>query len=102
MKYCPTADMYGDFYTKPTQGGLYKTQRQAIMNLQYNDPDDYKPEGYKTSGSQEFVENNNSNRNEFAAALTGKLKYVCRSRNTLTYGQAVIVVHRRRMSDVCY
>ena len=33
MEYCPTAYMYGGFYTKPTQGGLYKTQCQEIMNL---------------------------------------------------------------------
>ena len=45
MEYYPTADMYGDFYTKPTQGGLYKNQRQAIVNIQHSDPDDYGPEG---------------------------------------------------------
>ena len=45
MEYCPTSDMYGNFYTMPTQGGLYKTQRQAIINIQYKDPNEYGQEG---------------------------------------------------------
>ena len=55
MEYFPTADMYGDFCTNPTQGGLYKTQQKAIMNIQYNYTNEYGPEGYKPSGSQEFL-----------------------------------------------
>ena len=43
MEYLPTADMYRDFHTDPTQGGLYNTQYQEIINLQSNDPNDYIP-----------------------------------------------------------
>jgi hypothetical protein len=33
IEYCPTGDMWGDFFTKPTQGSLFKRQRAQIMNL---------------------------------------------------------------------
>jgi hypothetical protein len=36
VKYCPTADMVSDYYTKPLQGGLFRKQRAVIMNI---DPD---------------------------------------------------------------
>ena len=84
MEYFPTADMYGDFYTNTTQGRLYNTQWQAIINLQSNDTNYYVPEGYKPSVSQECVGGNNYNRNEVAAAQTGNLKYVRRYSNMLT------------------
>ena len=100
MEYCPTSDMYRYFYTNPIQGGLYKTKRQAIINLQSNYPDDYGPEGYKPSVSQECVGNNHSNRNEVAGTQTGKLKCVHRSKNTITYLQAVIKNYRGEISDV--
>ena len=102
MEYCPTADMYGDFYTNTTQGRLYNTQWQAIMNLQSNDTNYYVPQGYKPSVSQECVGGNNYNRNEVAAAQTGNLKYVRRYSNMLTQAQAVIASHRRVMSDIRY
>lgn len=31
--HCPTADMIGDFGTKPTQGALFRKFRKAILNL---------------------------------------------------------------------
>ena len=90
MEYLPTVDMYGYFYINPTQGVIYKTQCQALMNLQTNDPGDYGTEGYKPLVSQECVRNNHSDRNEVVATQTGKLKYIRRYNNMLTYAQAVI------------
>ncbi|MEM9592233.1 MAG: reverse transcriptase domain-containing protein, partial [Pseudomonadota bacterium] len=37
VKYCPTAEMLGDFFTKPLQGASFKRFRKEILNLQ----DDY-------------------------------------------------------------
>ena len=102
MEYFTTADMYGNFYTNLTQGRLYKTQRQAIMNLQSNYPNYYVPDGYESSGSKECVSNNHPNRNEVAATQTGEIKCVRRYRNVLIYAQAVIAGHRGGMSDVWY
>jgi hypothetical protein len=34
VEYCPTAEMVGDFYTKPLQGKLFYKFRKFIMNLQ--------------------------------------------------------------------
>ena len=31
--YCPTKEMAGDFYTKPLQGILFKTHRNAILGI---------------------------------------------------------------------
>ena len=83
MEYCLTADRYGDFYTNTTQGGLYKTQRQAIINPQYNDPNDYAPEEYIPSVSQEYVGNDISNRNGIASVQAGEIKCVRSSSNIL-------------------
>ena len=33
VKYCPTDDMLGDFFSKPTQGKLFKKFRRRILNL---------------------------------------------------------------------
>ena len=33
VEYCPTEDMWGDFFTKPLQGGTFKRMRQQIMNI---------------------------------------------------------------------
>jgi hypothetical protein len=38
IEYCPTADMWGDFFTKPLQGSPYKRQRAQIMNLSEDVP----------------------------------------------------------------
>ena len=102
MEYCPTVDMYEDFYTKPTQGGLYKTQWQAIMNLQSNDPNEYRPEVYKLLVSQQCVGKNHPNCNKVTATQIGEHKCVCRSRKVLTYAQAVIAGLKGGMSDVWY
>lgn len=31
--YCPTKEMMADFYTKPLQGSLFKTHRNAILGI---------------------------------------------------------------------
>ena len=102
MEYCLTAYMYGDFYTNPTQGRLYKTERQAIMNLQSNNINEYIPEGSNKLASPECVGTNHPNRNKVASTQTGKHKCKNRSRNALTYVQAVISGHRRWVSEVRY
>ena len=33
VKYCPTEDMIGDFFTKPLQGNKLKKMRSVILNL---------------------------------------------------------------------
>ena len=33
VEYCPTKEMLGDFFTKPTQGRLFQWQRDHIMGL---------------------------------------------------------------------
>ncbi len=33
IEYCPTGDMWGDFFTKPLQGSAFKRHRAQIMNL---------------------------------------------------------------------
>ena len=35
--YCPTKQMVDDFFTKPLQGELYFTHRNAILGIQYCD-----------------------------------------------------------------
>ena len=49
VEHCPTDDMTGDFFTKPTQGSKFKKQRKAILNL----PDDVPNQ--KRTTSQECV-----------------------------------------------
>ena len=34
VKYCPTGNMVGDYFTKPLQGSLFKKFRDQIMNIQ--------------------------------------------------------------------
>ena len=50
IEYCPTGDMWGDFFTKPLQRSAFKRQRAQIMNL----PAEL-PLPITTSGSQECV-----------------------------------------------
>ena len=50
IEYCPTGDMWGDFFTKPLQGSAFKRQRAQIMNL----PAEL-PLPITTTGSQECV-----------------------------------------------
>ena len=35
--YCPTADMVGDFFTKPLQGVLYVVHRNAVLGIKDSD-----------------------------------------------------------------
>jgi hypothetical protein len=34
VRWCPTADMVGDFWTKPTQGSLFRKHRDLIMGVE--------------------------------------------------------------------
>ena len=34
IKWCPTDDMVGDFFTKPLQGGKFKKFRDLVLNLE--------------------------------------------------------------------
>ncbi len=38
IQYCPTAEMVGDYHTKPLSGALFKKFRDMIMNFQPNIP----------------------------------------------------------------
>ena len=40
IRYCPTDDMIGDFFTKPLQGSKFRRFRNIIMNCSY---DEYGP-----------------------------------------------------------
>jgi hypothetical protein len=53
IEYCPTGDMWGDFFTKPLQGSPFKRQRAKIMNLPYD-----VPLPITSAGSKECVEIN--------------------------------------------
>ena len=44
VKWCPTGDMTGDFFTKPTQGALFQKFRDLIMGVEeHPDPGPGKP-----------------------------------------------------------
>ena len=51
IEYCPTGDMWDNFFTKPLQGTPFRRQRKVIMNL-----DEDVPLSITTTGSQECVE----------------------------------------------
>ena len=38
VKYCPTGEMLGDFFTKPLQGTLFRKFEKAILNLKDDPP----------------------------------------------------------------
>ena len=59
------------------------------MNIQYNDPDDYRLWVYSAQGSHQCVGNNHSNQNKIVDAQTGELKYI------RDYVQAPIAGHSR-------
>lgn len=40
VRYCPTGDMIADFFTKPSQGSLFRGLRNLIMNINDDDDDD--------------------------------------------------------------
>jgi hypothetical protein len=50
IEYCPTGDMWGDFFTKPLQGSAFKKMRAKIMNLS-----EKVPLPITSTGSQECV-----------------------------------------------
>jgi len=37
VKYCPTEEMIGDYFTKPLQGALFRKFRDKIMGLSESD-----------------------------------------------------------------
>ena len=43
MEHCPTEEMIGNFFTKATQGSLFKKFRKRILNLEYDNPSAYMP-----------------------------------------------------------
>ena len=47
LKYCPTTDMLGDYFTKPLQGGLFNKFRDRILNIQ-TDPSIVPPEDHRS------------------------------------------------------
>ena len=55
IKHCPTNNMLADFFSKPIQGSLFREQRKAILNLEFDDITGYGPGGYKPATSQECV-----------------------------------------------
>ena len=46
IKHCPTAEMLGDYFTKPLQGGLFNKFRDRILNIQTY-PSDVPTEGHR-------------------------------------------------------
>ena len=52
IEYCPTEEMFADFFTKPLQGSLFRKMRAVLMNL----PDDT-PLSVTTPRPQECVGN---------------------------------------------
>ena len=66
MEYCPTKNMIADFFSKPTQGSLFREQRSTILNLESDDIAAYGPHGFQPSRSQECVgtEEKNSKRDK--------------------------------------
>ncbi len=55
MEHCPTKNMIADFFSKPTQGSLFREQRKTILNLESDEIAAYEPDGYKPLRSQECV-----------------------------------------------
>ena len=47
IKHCPTAEMVGDYFTKPLQGGLFNKFRDRILNIQ-TDPLDVPTEDHRS------------------------------------------------------
>ena len=47
IKHCPTAEMIGDYFTKPLQGGIFTKLRDRILNIQ-PDPSSVPPEDHRS------------------------------------------------------
>ena len=47
LKYCPTTEMLGDYFTKPLQGGSFNKFRDCILNIQ-TDPSIVPPEDHRS------------------------------------------------------
>jgi hypothetical protein len=54
VEYCPTDDMWGDFFTKPLQGSKFRRQRAIILNIDERIP--LPVTSIKSTGPQECVE----------------------------------------------
>ena len=47
LKYCPTTEMLGDYFTKPLQGGVFNKFQDRILNIQ-TDPSIVPPEDHRS------------------------------------------------------
>ena len=47
IKHCPTAEMIGDYFTKPLQGGIFNKLRDRNLNIQ-TDPSDVPTEDHRS------------------------------------------------------
>ena len=47
IRHCPTAEMIGDYFTKPLQGGIFTKLRDRILNIQ-TDPSDVPTEDHRS------------------------------------------------------
>lgn len=63
VQYCPTDDMFADFFTKPLQGSKYRRFRSVILNLPYHGD---------VAVSKECVENNAQLGSQSRKNLTGQ------------------------------
>ena len=72
IKHCPTEVMCGDYFTKPTQGSLFHTQCDVIMNIDLSSPYHWSHRSVLVSGEREHAERAFSAPRE--EELTGLLK----------------------------
>ena len=88
IRHCPTERMYGDYYTKPTQGKLFKRMRSFTMNVDpsskyYSDPRSV----LKSETAQETTQQvtNESDVNE-----TSEPEHVCTNEGSRSYINALM------------
>ena len=71
VKYCPTGIMVADFFTKPTQGKLFRQFRDVVLG--YSHIDSLKVE-QKESTSQERVRTDKFQKTDYASAMINTTK----------------------------
>ena len=71
IEYFPTGDMFGDFFTKPTKGKLFRKQRWHVMNLESDNPDDYGPSGLQECVGQDIMHTSANMEHVAAVVQTG-------------------------------
>jgi hypothetical protein len=57
VTYCPTLEMVSDYFTKPLQGSLFRTHRNAIMGLSESEAHKFKI-AYEAAKKQSREEGN--------------------------------------------